>query len=122
MGKSMINRTETLDSSPTVTTASVVMEDPPANTTSPTTLTPQGESAGNPTSTAQPASQSATSTPQPTLTPKVPPAAVGDRDGDHVLDTNDSCPDEAGPVEFDGCPDGDGDGVPDPDDECPTEG
>lgn len=46
-----------------------------------------------------------------------------DADGDGVLDKDDPCPQEAGPVENQGCPwpDTDGDGVLDKDDECPTE-
>jgi len=52
--------------------------------------------------------------------------AVGgkkDSDGDGVLDKEDPCPNEAGPVENQGCPwpDTDGDGVLDKDDACPTE-
>ncbi|MFT5222353.1 MAG: hypothetical protein ACI867_000652 [Glaciecola sp.] len=45
-----------------------------------------------------------------------------DTDGDGVLDTNDQCPNEAGPASNNGCPlagpDTDGDGVLDADDEC----
>ncbi len=46
-----------------------------------------------------------------------------DSDGDGVLDKEDPCPNEAGPVENQGCPwpDTDGDGVLDKDDQCPTE-
>lgn len=45
-----------------------------------------------------------------------------DSDGDGVLDKNDACPNEAGPVENQGCPwpDTDRDGVLDKDDQCPT--
>lgn len=44
-----------------------------------------------------------------------------DRDGDGVLDKEDACPDEVGPVENQGCPwpDTDDDGVLDKDDDCP---
>lgn len=46
-----------------------------------------------------------------------------DSDKDGVLDKEDPCPQEAGPVENNGCPwpDTDGDGVLDKDDQCPTE-
>ena len=49
-----------------------------------------------------------------------------DSDGDGVPDADDDCPNEAGPVENNGCPDvgpgdADGDGVLDPDDDCPNE-
>jgi OmpA-OmpF porin, OOP family len=44
----------------------------------------------------------------------------GDRDGDGVPDSQDRCPDQPGPKELDGCPDSDGDGIPDVDDKCPT--
>ncbi|MES2574197.1 MAG: DUF5723 family protein [Bacteroidota bacterium] len=46
-----------------------------------------------------------------------------DKDGDDVLDKEDSCPTEAGPVENKGCPwpDTDADTVLDKDDKCPTE-
>ena len=45
-----------------------------------------------------------------------------DSDGDGVLDKEDPCPNEAGPVENQGCPwpDTDGDGVLDKDDQCPA--
>jgi outer membrane protein OmpA-like peptidoglycan-associated protein len=44
-----------------------------------------------------------------------------DTDGDGVMDKNDECPNEAGPIENKGCPvkDQDGDGVPDAEDKCP---
>jgi OmpA-OmpF porin, OOP family len=42
-----------------------------------------------------------------------------DRDGDGVLDEDDACPDNPGPVEFQGCPDRDGDQLPDNVDACP---
>lgn len=45
----------------------------------------------------------------------------GDRDGDGLLDTDDRCPDRAGPAVFDGCPDGDGDDIPDVEDRCPKQ-
>ncbi len=46
-----------------------------------------------------------------------------DSDGDGIYDSEDGCPNEAGPAENQGCPwpDTDGDGVLDKDDECPTE-
>jgi outer membrane protein OmpA-like peptidoglycan-associated protein len=44
-----------------------------------------------------------------------------DRDGDGIYDTDDACPDEAGPKEFMGCPDTDGDKIIDKDDSCPNE-
>ncbi len=51
------------------------------------------------------------------------PAAgvLGDRDGDGVFDTLDSCPDKWGPASNNGCPspDRDGDGVSDASDRCP---
>ncbi len=42
-----------------------------------------------------------------------------DRDHDGIPDRQDRCPDVAGPVRFNGCPDSDGDGIPDIDDACP---
>ncbi len=42
-----------------------------------------------------------------------------DRDGDGIPDSEDRCPDDPGPPEFQGCPDRDGDGIPDIDDKCP---
>lgn len=59
--------------------------------------------------------------------PNVNPDVLGscgdnvDSDGDGVIDSKDECPDEAGPSEFNGCPDADGDGIADKDDECPNE-
>jgi len=44
-----------------------------------------------------------------------------DTDGDGVIDSEDDCPNEAGPAALNGCPDGDGDGVADKDDLCPNE-
>jgi outer membrane protein OmpA-like peptidoglycan-associated protein len=44
-----------------------------------------------------------------------------DKDGDGITDLEDSCPDEKGLVELKGCPDKDGDGITDKDDECPDE-
>ena len=48
---------------------------------------------------------------------------VPDTDGDGLNDDVDSCPDKAGPVEFNGCPvpDSDGDGVNDKEDRCPAD-
>lgn len=42
-----------------------------------------------------------------------------DRDGDGILDSLDVCPDEAGLLQFQGCPDSDGDGIPNKLDSCP---
>ncbi len=44
---------------------------------------------------------------------------VLDRDHDGVLDPDDECPDDPGPVELKGCPDRDKDGVLDKNDKCP---
>lgn len=44
-----------------------------------------------------------------------------DNDGDGVLNCCDACPEVAGLLEFDGCPDTDGDGIIDSEDACPTE-
>jgi OmpA-OmpF porin, OOP family len=49
----------------------------------------------------------------------VPPVVL-DRDGDGVLDADDKCPDVAGTVALQGCPDKDGDGIGDAEDKCPT--
>lgn len=43
-----------------------------------------------------------------------------DTDGDGVVDTEDQCPLEAGPIALFGCPDKDNDGIADKDDKCPT--
>lgn len=42
-----------------------------------------------------------------------------DRDGDGILDSLDVCPDVAGLLQFQGCPDSDGDGIPNKVDSCP---
>ncbi len=42
-----------------------------------------------------------------------------DQDGDGVPDKQDKCPDVAGVMQFDGCPDTDNDGVKDSEDACP---
>ncbi len=42
-----------------------------------------------------------------------------DMDGDGVNDKNDLCPEQAGLIEFMGCPDTDGDGISDNEDDCP---
>jgi outer membrane protein OmpA-like peptidoglycan-associated protein len=42
-----------------------------------------------------------------------------DADGDGIMDSKDACPDVAGLKEFNGCPDTDGDGIIDKDDQCP---
>lgn len=46
-----------------------------------------------------------------------------DTDGDGILDHEDECPEEPGPVENNGCPekDRDEDGIPDDEDECPDD-
>jgi outer membrane protein OmpA-like peptidoglycan-associated protein len=44
---------------------------------------------------------------------------IPDKDGDGVLDKDDECPDEPGVIALKGCPDSDKDGVADKDDECP---
>ncbi len=43
-----------------------------------------------------------------------------DRDGDGIVDAEDSCPDVPGIAEFKGCPDSDSDGVADAEDACPN--
>jgi OOP family OmpA-OmpF porin len=45
---------------------------------------------------------------------------VKDMDGDGVSDKKDTCPNEAGLLEFNGCPDTDGDGIVNADDACPN--
>jgi outer membrane protein OmpA-like peptidoglycan-associated protein len=42
-----------------------------------------------------------------------------DRDGDGIIDSEDACPDQFGKKELHGCPDKDGDGIIDKDDLCP---
>lgn len=42
-----------------------------------------------------------------------------DTDGDGLLDKDDKCPEEPGPLENNGCPDRDGDGISDRADKCP---
>lgn len=44
-----------------------------------------------------------------------------DRDKDGVVDGNDACPDTPGLPSLNGCPDADGDGVRDLDDKCPNQ-
>ena len=44
-----------------------------------------------------------------------------DSDGDGIADKDDACPSEAGSAALAGCPDADGDGVADKDDACPSE-
>ena len=52
--------------------------------------------------------------------PPPPPVVINyDRDGDGVPDSVDRCPDVAGLVSLQGCPDRDGDGIADIDDKCP---
>lgn len=43
-----------------------------------------------------------------------------DSDGDGLPDAQDHCPNEAGSLAANGCPDTDGDGVPNGEDDCPT--
>jgi len=52
---------------------------------------------------------------------EVPPMPVKpvDSDGDGIPDSEDACPNAAGPAALKGCPDRDGDGVADKDDKCP---
>ena len=45
---------------------------------------------------------------------------IPDRDGDRVLDPNDTCPTDPGPASLGGCRDSDGDGIPDVRDDCDT--
>jgi len=52
--------------------------------------------------------------------PQPPVIVVTDRDHDGVPDSVDACPDVAGLVGLQGCPDSDGDGIADKDDKCPT--
>lgn len=42
-----------------------------------------------------------------------------DRDGDGIKDSEDTCPDNFGLAEFNGCPDSDNDGIIDSEDACP---
>ena len=44
-----------------------------------------------------------------------------DTDEDGVLDKDDACPDQVGELALNGCPDQDGDGIADPQDNCPDE-
>ncbi|MFN3199653.1 MAG: OmpA family protein [Bradymonadia bacterium] len=48
-----------------------------------------------------------------------PPAPPSDKDGDGIVDAEDSCPDVKGDAKFKGCPDSDGDGITDAEDACP---
>ncbi len=48
-----------------------------------------------------------------------PPEPI-DADGDGLPDAQDNCPDEAGTLAANGCPDTDDDGVPNGEDDCPT--
>ncbi len=50
------------------------------------------------------------------------PALTGgcpDRDSDGIADTKDQCPDTPGTLQHHGCPDSDGDGIADHEDQCP---
>lgn len=44
-----------------------------------------------------------------------------DADGDGIADSKDACPKTPGVAKYSGCPDTDGDGIPDIDDKCPEE-
>jgi outer membrane protein OmpA-like peptidoglycan-associated protein/opacity protein-like surface antigen len=57
----------------------------------------------------------------PAAPPPPPPPLVKDTDGDGIPDSEDNCPNEAGPRENKGCPDKDtdGDGIVDRKDKCP---
>ena len=44
---------------------------------------------------------------------------IKDKDGDKIVDKKDDCPNEAGLVQFKGCPDKDGDNIMDKADDCP---
>jgi len=59
----------------------------------------------------------------PMVNPNIPGSCRGvtDSDGDGVPDSEDECPEEAGPNFLNGCPDADGDGIADKDDDCPYE-
>lgn len=48
-----------------------------------------------------------------------PEPVIQDRDGDRVPDAQDDCPDVAGLIGLNGCPDADQDGVADSEDDCP---
>jgi outer membrane protein OmpA-like peptidoglycan-associated protein len=68
------------------------------------------------------------SPPERCLPREAPPPAPGDRDGDHILDPDDRCPDDPedydGWEDTDGCPDDqdtDGDGITDNTDTCVLE-
>ncbi len=50
-----------------------------------------------------------------------PSSPYGDQDGDGVANSQDSCPDQAGPAATQGCPDADGDNIPDSADACPNQ-
>ena len=56
---------------------------------------------------------------KPVVMAPPPPPVILDRDGDGVLDADDKCPDVAGLITLQGCPDKDGDGIADVDDKCP---
>lgn len=49
------------------------------------------------------------------------PKVDNDRDDDGILNENDACPDDPGPLATLGCPDADGDNIPDKDDRCVNE-
>ncbi len=55
--------------------------------------------------------------PKEVIIPVVEPPK--DRDNDGIVDSLDTCPDQAGPAALNGCPDRDGDGIADKDDNCP---
>jgi len=51
----------------------------------------------------------------------IPYKLITDQDGDGVRDKYDACPDDAGGIATNGCPDRDNDLVPDKDDQCPNQ-
>jgi outer membrane protein OmpA-like peptidoglycan-associated protein len=61
--------------------------------------------------------------PEPVVdTPAAKPTVViADKDKDGTPDAQDACPDIAGPVQYQGCPDTDGDAIVDTKDKCPTQ-
>ena len=124
VGKSIINKPDALGADPTITITPTVVENTPVNAAPTATLTqtPQSAAPEKVTSTPQATTQITTTTQELTPTSQPPVVVNNDRDGDQVPDSTDTCPDQIGSAEFDGCPDSDNDGIPDPDDDCPTEG
>lgn len=56
---------------------------------------------------------------KPEIKEEEPEDVLQDRDMDGIADSEDDCPDVAGVVAFNGCPDTDEDSIPDKDDKCP---